>query len=186
MPLWGDTDAEAPRPKFVPAALQDNLVFIDREEASTLVAKEKGMSTAGWYLYRTFTDVGGATRHKAELLIALSRSGADAGDDDAIFGIVITAQPADESVTEGGTATFSITVTPDSEAVEFLTYQWQRAEPGTTTFSSIVETNSSTYETDVTVLADNGALYRCIVETVSGNAGPVYSESATLTVTELT
>lgn len=181
MSLWGNTDAEASRPKFVPTAEQGNLVFIDRDEASTQAAKEKGMSTGGWYLYRTFTDASGTIRHKAELLVAMSVSAEDAGDEDDIFGIIFKTQPASTSVADLTDATFTVVV-GDVPATETLSYQWQRANAGSNTYANVAGATSNTY-TITTALADTGAKFRCVVGVVSGSVPSMTSNKATLTVT---
>lgn len=76
MSLWGKSDKNASRPKFVElnedgTLAQDasgkKLVLIDNEEASLPDNKEKGISSAGWYLIQKTGD-----RVKVELLVALA------------------------------------------------------------------------------------------------------------------
>ncbi len=83
----------------------------------------------------------------------------------------ISTQPADKSVTEGQTATFSVVASGTAP----LTYQWKKN--GTN-----VGTNTSSYTTPVTVLADNGAKFSVVVSNATGS---VTSADATLTVTTL-
>jgi glucose/arabinose dehydrogenase len=83
---------------------------------------------------------------------------------------VISTQPADQTVTEGQRATFSVVATGTAP----LTYQWQRGGV------DIAGATSSSYTTPPTVLADNGAQFRV---RVSNSAGSVLSNAATLTVT---
>jgi hypothetical protein len=81
----------------------------------------------------------------------------------------ITTQPANQTVTAGQTATFSVVATGTAP----LTYQWQKnglAIPNATTAS---------YTTPVTTTADSGELFRVVV---SNSAGNITSNSATLTV----
>ncbi|MCX8004390.1 MAG: immunoglobulin domain-containing protein [Burkholderiaceae bacterium] len=82
----------------------------------------------------------------------------------------ITAQPQSASVTEGQTATFTVTATGTAP----LSYQWRRN--GT----AIAGATASTYTTPATTLADNGAQFTVVV---SNAAGSVTSNPATLTVT---
>ena len=82
----------------------------------------------------------------------------------------ITAQPAAQTVTEGQTATFSVTATGTAP----LTYQWKKG--GT----AISGATSSTFTTPATSIADDGAVFT--VE-VSNSAATVASGDATLTVT---
>lgn len=187
MSLWGNTDEASSKPKFVPAADQDRLYFVDRTEAGTPEARAKGMSTAGWYLYDTYTDIGGNVRHKSELLVALSRAAADAldGTDDTIlpdFRIVVSTQPVGASVIAGATASFTVVAVSDPVG-QALTYQWQKAESGTpTVFADVALATAATYTTAATVLAtDNGDVYRCVIS--APNVKNVITNEVVLTVT---
>ena len=82
----------------------------------------------------------------------------------------ITTQPANQSVTEGQTATFSVTATGTAP----LTYQWKK--DGT----AISGATSSTYTTPATSSADNAAVFTVVVTNGTGSAT---SSNATLTVT---
>ena len=81
----------------------------------------------------------------------------------------INTQPANQTVTAGQTATFSIVVagTPP------LTLQWQKNG------ADISGATSSSYTTPVTTAADSGEMFRVMV---TNAAGSVTSNSATLTV----
>ena len=84
----------------------------------------------------------------------------------------ITTQPADRTVNVGQTATF--TVAADGTAP--LSYQWRKGGvdiPGAT---------SASYTTPPTVLADDGALFDCVVDNPAND--PVTSRQALLTVTD--
>ena len=81
----------------------------------------------------------------------------------------ITTQPASQSVTEGQTATFSVTATGTAP----LTYQWKKG--GT----DISGATSSTYTTPATSSADNAAVFTVVVTNGTGSAT---SSNATLTV----
>ena len=81
----------------------------------------------------------------------------------------ITTQPANQSVTEGQTATFSVTATGTAP----LTYQWKK--DGT----AISGATSSTYTTPATSSADNAAVFTVVVTNGTGSAT---SSNATLTV----
>jgi len=82
----------------------------------------------------------------------------------------ITQQPADESVTTGQTATFTVVA---SGAVP-LAYQWQKNG------SNISAATSASYTTPATVLADSGSRFQVVV---SNSVGNVTSTAALLTVT---
>jgi len=81
----------------------------------------------------------------------------------------ITTQPANQTVTAGQTAAFSVAATGTAP----ITYQWQRNG------ADITGATSSSYTTPVTTTADSGEMFRV---TVSNTAGNVTSNSALLTV----
>jgi hypothetical protein len=81
----------------------------------------------------------------------------------------ITAQPANQTVTAGQTATFSVTALGTTP----FSYQWQK---GTT---AITGATSASYTTPATTTADNGSQYSVVVSNAIGNAT---SNAATLTV----
>ena len=81
----------------------------------------------------------------------------------------ITTQPANQTVTAGQTATFSVTATGTAP----LSYQWQKN--GT----AISGAASSSYTTPATTSSDNGALFTVVV---TNSVGSVTSNTATLTV----
>ena len=89
-------------------------------------------------------------------------------------------QPANQSVLEGQTAAFSVGVSAFSP-----TYQWQRSEPGSSTFVDLPGATTGLYQTPATTLADDGAGFR--VRVCSSGGIPVVtactvSDAATLTV----
>ena len=85
----------------------------------------------------------------------------------------ITTQPANQTVSVGQTATFSVTAAGAGP----LAYQWQRGE------SNVSGANSSTYTTPATTTADNGAQFQVVVTNAAGSAT---SSGATLTVSAIT
>src|SRR5205085_8607448 len=80
----------------------------------------------------------------------------------------ITTQPANQAVTVGQTATFSVVATGTTP----LNYQWQKN--GT----AISRATSASYTTPATTSSDNGAQF---VVVVSNSAGGLTSTAATLT-----
>lgn len=56
-----------------------DVYFVDTTEASVANNATKGIDTPGWVKYTTQTGAGG-TRHRAEVLVAMKRSPAEAGD----------------------------------------------------------------------------------------------------------
>jgi hypothetical protein len=81
----------------------------------------------------------------------------------------ITTQPANQSVTLGQTATFSVTATGTAP----LSYQWQKNS------ANISGATAASFTTPATVATDNGAKFDVVV---SNSAGSKTSSMATLTV----
>jgi hypothetical protein len=88
----------------------------------------------------------------------------------ALTAPTITTQPANQSVTAGQAATFSVVATGSAP----LSYQWQQ---GT---AAIAGATSASYTTAATTTANSGLQYSVVV---SNSAGSVTSRTATLTVT---
>lgn len=89
----------------------------------------------------------------------------------------ITRQPADVTVVEPNTATFSVVAlgTPP------FTYQWQRSDDAGATFADLPGATSDTFATGATsVAADDGDRYRVLVSNLEGTTT---STAARLTVT---
>ena len=80
MALWGKTDEAASVPKYLSEADQDKAYFVDTTEAAVVANKAKGLGTAGWNLYSTYTDANGNTRHRSETLVAMGVAAVSAGD----------------------------------------------------------------------------------------------------------
>ena len=161
--------------------------FVDSNEATVAANKAKGITGAGWWLYRTYTDAQSVTRHKAECLVSLAALAAAAGDaEDTVTvdrAITIGTQPADVTVdlseSETDTATFSVVAT--ATGTGDLSYQWQKQEAGAGAWANVSGATSASYTTGVlTVLADNTDKYRVVVSTAG--AADVTSDAATLTV----
>lgn len=68
----------------------------------------------------------------------------------------ITANPANQNVPAGATATFVVSATSPQP----ITFQWQKAPPGSSTFTDIVGATESNYTTPVLAAADHGSQYR--------------------------
>jgi hypothetical protein len=84
--------------------------------------------------------------------------------------LTIATQPSAQSVTAGQVATFSVT----ASGTEPLAYQWFRGG------SAISGANSSSYTTPVTVIADNGSLYKVTI--TDGSGASITSTEVALTV----
>jgi len=87
-----------------------------------------------------------------------------------------TEHPDSQTVASGQPATFVCVASSTTP----ITYQWQRRNPGSTTFLNITGATSTTYTTPPTTIEGyNGAGYRCRATNENGNR---YSKEGTLTV----
>ena len=91
-----------------------------------------------------------------------------------VYAPTITAQPTDQTVTAGKTATFTVTADGGS-----LTYQWQYRNDNGTNWNDITGATGSSYTTDAVTLEMNNYQYQCMVR---NSAGSVTSDPVTLTV----
>ena len=88
----------------------------------------------------------------------------------------VSDEPDSLTVTQGGSATFSVTAAGDPP----LQYQWQRANAGSSTFNPIAGATGSSYTLPAVQSSDNGARFRVVVTNTYGSDT---SAAATLTVT---
>lgn len=92
---------------------------------------------------------------------------------------LITAQPADASVTAPATATF----TASASGVPTPTWQWQLSTDSGTTWANINGATAASHTTPATAVSDSGQRYRVVASNASGT---VNSNAATLSVTAAT
>jgi photosystem II stability/assembly factor-like uncharacterized protein len=102
-------------------------------------------------------------------LASCGGSDSDTGTDTTPVALVISSQPASQSVTEGSDATFSVVATGSGT----LSYQWQRNS------SDIVGAQGRSYTLPAATLADTNASFTVLV--VDDN-GSITSTAAVLTV----
>lgn len=88
----------------------------------------------------------------------------------------IGTQPASQTVTEGGTASFTVEATGEK-----LSYQWQQSTDSGQSWTDIGGATDATYNTEATTTSMNGYQYRCVV---SNSAGSITSDAVSLTVNE--
>jgi hypothetical protein len=185
MALWSNTDEAQSAPKHTVNVTngETGVEAFGKTPVGTfgVDTAEVQNTHAGWVL-RTEGSGGRAGRVLQETLVAM---GSITGDGDSLPPlpvITIGTQPTGQSVTEGNTATF--TVSASVSGTSTLSYQWQKAEAeANTTFTDISGATSATYETDATVaLDDNGDFYRVVVSGTNG-AESVTSDAVELTVT---
>ena len=177
-----------------------NVYGVDRVEVGVNENKSRGFSHTGWTHYNTYTTTQGMTRHKAEVLVAMSKNfasnaagalfgvgaGVDASDDTILadYRIIINTQPADGSADTGNAITF-LTVAVTDPVGQTLAYQWE--ENNTVAWATISDagvysgtTTNTLSVSDVTGL--DGYQYRVVVSGDSG-ADAVTSDAALLTET---
>ena len=160
------------------------LIFVDSTEKDVASNKARGITGPGWWLYRTYTDVSGRTRHKAECLAFVHATAAAAGDDaddtvaaDVIETITIGTQPANQN-TSSGAATFSVAATASASGT--LAYQWQKRTSTSGRFSNVSGATNASLVLSGQLAANTGNQYRVKITTSKG-AAEVTSNAATLT-----
>lgn len=88
--------------------------------------------------------------------------------DPAGAAINITQEPASQTGVDGKIAIFKVVATGASLYGNTVGYQWQKAAPGSSTFTDIAGATTAIYKTPLLTLADSGAKYRvkCSVPTL--------------------
>ncbi len=138
-----------------------------------------------------FSDISGATNATYttdpltattyyQVLVEASASGCEAATSaiatiTVIDDLAITAQPQDDEICEGGTATVSVTV---SGGAGTITYQWQSSTDGTN-FSDITGATNDTYNTPALITT---TFYQVIIEASASDCDAVTSAVAEVTV----
>ena len=164
-----------------------NIIFVDDLEALVEENKARGITGAGWWSYRTYTDAQSVTRHKAECLIAMSVFPMESGDAEDTIAVDLewdytepTNQTAYEEA-EPNIATFTVLPVTTNIAANATSFQWQKSDNDGDDWYDIVGATGSSYTTGaLTVADDNGDLYRCVMG--FGEVQGIVSDSATLTV----
>jgi hypothetical protein len=147
MALWSNTDTAASKPKNLTTAEKNATLGISVNEANAAANKAKGLGTPGWVKYTTYTDAQGSTRHKSEVLVAISSL---TGDNDTItpeIQISLLNATATRLVGQSWTITAVATVNPPQAAT--FTYQWQvSADDGVTWTTAPGDSTSNEYTTN--------------------------------------
>lgn len=158
--------------------------FVDSNEATTAANKAKGITGAGWWLYRTYTDAQSVTRHKAECLVFIAVSAAASGDaEDTVTvdrAITIGTHPQNASAAVGGDVTFSVVAT--ATGVGALSYQWQKQESGSGAWANVDGATQSVFTIEDVTSGDSTDKYRVVISTAG--AANATSGEATLIVTQ--
>jgi hypothetical protein len=79
--------------------------------------------------------------------------------------------PLTQLLPAGSTATLKVTAT----SPQTITYQWQKAPPGTTNFANIANATTASYTTPVLTVADEGSVFRALL--TSGTAKATSGEA---------
>ena len=174
------------------------LVFADSTEGSLAESKSRGISNPGWWLYRTYTDHYGNTRHKAECIAAMSVAAGTSGDasDDTIAAdvassVTIGTQPA-SSTSSSGAGTFANLATSTTGTPGALAYVWQRQTATGKRWQNITAsldtgityTNFTTATLGYTGLGGatlDGYKYRVKITSANGTEEQISNGAATLT-----
>ena len=171
------------------------LLQVNQEEAALDENRSRGINGPGWWIYKTQTDVGGNTRHKAECIASFAAVAATTLDDtddalvaDVTSTISISAQPADVgAAADPFTGTFVVAA---SASVGSLVFQWQRQTATGTRWVNITgsldggvysgQTGSTLTVTGAAKADLDGYKFRVKLTSDAG-AEEVISDAATLT-----
>ena len=162
-------------------------VTVDAGQPATFTVVATGSTPLSYQWQRGTTNIGGATSASYTL------ASAAASDNGATFRVVVTnaagnatsnsatltvdfapsisAQPSNQTVLVGQTATFSVTATGNPAP----SYQWQNAA----TSANIAGATSASYTTPATMIADSGSTFQVVV---TNSVASITSHAATLTV----
>jgi hypothetical protein len=192
MSLWKKEDTEAGVPAYLSDEDRKKAIFVDDTEAADADTKAKGITGPGWWLYESRKDSSGTVRHYAEQLVPMKATAVAAGDrigDTNVevadtYVLSVTTAPVNRSVTAPAATTFGVTAAISSGGGA-ISYQWQVANAGSKSFTSI--TNGGVYTTATTATLNisnttglTGKKYRVVI--TATNAVAVTSNYATLTV----
>ena len=184
-----------------------NVYGIDRNEVGVPENQDRGISHTGWTHYVTFTDAYSQTRHKAEVLVAMSKNFAsnstgflfadtgsfDAADDTvaADYLLYFTVQPSNVVDYLANLSGANVTVVAASEPTgAAITFQWSRADNSANAAAGIFTnlsnagvisgaTSATLYISNTSGL--NGNVLRCTISG-PGGADSNTSDQATITI----
>ena len=190
--LWGCTGAtkltsstQATAPAFTSQPANQTVTV---GQTATFAVTATGTAPLGYQWQKNSANISGATSanyttpatvagdNGATFRVVVSNSAGNATSNSATLTVTsapvgpsITTQPANQTVTVGQAATFSVVATGTAP----LTYQWQKNN------ANISGATSASYTTPATVSGDSGSTFRVIVTNPVTN---ITSNSATLTV----
>jgi len=145
-------------------------------DASTLSGTEDPSSTGPGRFY----IIAGVSANFDELRIATNSWADVTPSTSSCVPASFDSQPTDVSVSEGISATFSVSSSSSSPV-----YQWQVSTNGGTDWQDVVDGEgimSSTYTTAPLSSADDGNLYRCVIIVSCGGGSTATSDAAVVSV----
>ena len=167
------------------ASADVQILGVSLAEAQLSENKARGISSPGWWAYRTYTDAAGTTRHKAECIASFKDGSAVSGDatDDAVVGdvtslITISTQPTDQD-TSGGAATFTVAASSTGTGAS-LTYQWQKLDVAGDQWANVSGATAASLALTGQTADESGDKYRVKINNSIGGV-EVISAVATLT-----
>jgi len=153
------------------------IIGVSRSEAQLAVNKARGLSSPGWWAYRTYTDGDGNTRHKAECIASFKDGSTVVGDflddpaaADVLNVITISAQPTAQTTDApaGGILTFTDNGAADGSRT-----------PGTYTITDAAGSVAGVGADFTVVVAGDGTP---TITKVSGGSG--YAAAETITIAD--
>ena len=155
-----------------------NFIFVDDTEAALEENKIRGLKWPGWWLYRTYTDGDGNTRHKAECIAFANQTAANAGDygtaqggtednpaADVTSTITISGQPSNQSTSTPAGGILTVTRAGTAAA-------------GTASYTNVAYTTSGSGTGATFNVSRAGGVYTVTVTA----AGSGFAASDTITV----
>lgn len=183
-----------------------NVYGVDRVEVQVTENKNRNFSQPGWTHYNTYTTTQGETRHKAEVLVAMSKNfasnadgnlfgtnaGADANDDTILadYQLLFTTQPEDAAAVSGNSITFTSVATssPTGATISYLWYEANVANGDV--FTAVVDGgdysgNTTNTLTIAEVANVNGYEFYVTLDAADTGADTVTSDQVSATATDL-
>jgi hypothetical protein len=190
--LWGCngivSEPMPPNPNTPTITTQPANLTVTIGQIATFSVVAAGTAPFTYHWQRNNANIAGATSasyttpataaadNGANFRVVVTNSGGSTTSNSAILTVLaapvapsIVTQPANQTVSAGQTATFSVVAAGTAP----FTYQWQRNN------ANIAGATFASYTTPATSAADNGAAFRVIV---TNSVNSVTSNSATLTV----
>ncbi len=186
MPLWGKTDTPEDEPLW--SDLLRNMdtagreiIFVDNTEATLEVNQARGFNAPGWWAYYTSEQSDGNLRYRGqELLVAISQTAGDAGDqdDDAVAAdsaptpITISGQPTNQSTSTPAGAILTVDTIGAADAL--------RVEDTYVIGASDYTTDAAGTGATFTVVVDGSGAATITVD----DAGSGFVENETITIAD--